>query len=80
MLLVVGASGAVRAEALAHGPVATLARARAVAELVVEVRGDARVHPAEGVRPAYASLDAVAVDVDGSRPGVAHPDARCSSS
>ena len=65
VLLVAGASGAARAEALASGPVATLAHQRAVADLVVEVRGDARVHPAEGVRPPYASLDAVAVRVDG---------------
>ncbi|HEY0238784.1 MAG TPA: ComEC/Rec2 family competence protein [Friedmanniella sp.] len=65
VLLATTASGAVRAEALARGPVATLARERAVADLVVEVRGDARVHPAQGVRPPYASLDAVAVEVDG---------------
>ena len=40
-LLAVGTSGAVRADALASGPVATLARQRAVADLVVEVRGEA---------------------------------------
>ncbi|GAA3578967.1 ComEC/Rec2 family competence protein [Microlunatus spumicola] len=65
VLLVAATSGGLRAEALAAGPVATLAGERAVAELVVEVRGDARVHPASGVRPAYASLDALAVEVDG---------------
>ena len=65
VLLVVGGSGGVRAELLATGPLATLARERAVADLVVEVRGDPRVHPAQGVRPAYASLDAVVVEVSG---------------
>ena len=65
VLLVAGGSGGARSAALATGPVATLARERAVADLVVEVRGDARVHPAQGVRPAYASLDAVVVEVDG---------------
>jgi len=65
VLVAAGASGGVRAAALTSGPVATLAAQRAVADLVVEVRGDARVHPAQGVRPAYASLDAVAVEVHG---------------
>ncbi len=65
VLAVAVATGVVRAEVLAHGPLAALARQRAVADLVLEVRGDARVHPAQGVRPAYASLDAVAVGVAG---------------
>ena len=65
VLLVVTGSGVVRAEALAHGPVAALAREHAVAELVLEVRGDARVHPAQGVRPPYATLDATVVGVQG---------------
>ncbi len=65
VLAVAGGSGALRAEVLATGPVATLAGERAVATAVVEVRGDARVHPARGVRPAYASLPVVAVGLDG---------------
>ncbi|SEQ11016.1 ComEC/Rec2 family competence protein [Microlunatus flavus] len=65
VLAVTGATGAVRAEALASGPVATLAAQRAVAAVVLEVRGDARVHPAEGVRPAYATLPGLAVELDG---------------
>ena len=65
VLVVATASGALRAEALTGGPVATLARERAVVEASIEVRGDARVHPAQGVRPPYASLDAVAVQIDG---------------
>ena len=65
VLLAVGGSGAARAAALAGSPVAALGQDRAVATLVLEVRGDARVHPAQGVRPPYASLDALVVEVDG---------------
>jgi len=64
-LAVTGGTGAVRAEVLASGPLAGLADERAVATVVVEVRGDARVHPAQGVRPAYASLPGLVVAVDG---------------
>src|SRR4051794_8810641 len=41
VLVAVGGSGAVRATALATSPVAALAREHAVADVVVEVRGDA---------------------------------------
>ena len=60
VLLGVGAGAIVRAEALASGPVADAAAQGAYAVVVVEVRGDARVHPAAGVRPPYATFDAAA--------------------
>ena len=69
VLGVCAGTGALRAQELATGPVAELARGRAVVDAVVEVRGDARVHPAQGVRPAYASLDALVLRVDGRGQG-----------
>lgn len=57
--------GAAQHQRLATGPVHTLAESQAVAEVVLVVRADPQVHPARGPRPAFLTVRAVALSVDG---------------
>ncbi|HVH22732.1 MAG TPA: hypothetical protein VNA11_09770, partial [Pseudonocardia sp.] len=49
------AAGGLHDYRLSHGPIARLAQADAVVEVLLEVRADARLTGASGPRPGYAT-------------------------
>ncbi|MCW2811479.1 MAG: fold metallo-hydrolase [Friedmanniella sp.] len=65
VLLAFGVTAAAHAYALHHGPLARLAAAQAVVGVELEVRGDPRAHAAEGPRPAYVTLPARVLSLEG---------------
>lgn len=65
MVLVLAGLGGVQSHRLSSGPLASMAEQEAAVALELYVRGDPRMHPAEGTQPAYVTAEMTAVVLSG---------------